>query len=431
MQDHPCDPLDRRLFGLLAVTVMLALLLRLASAGPFMTLQGILALFIFNPFVSGLCLGIFLHYLFLSRSWKERLSIAFFATLLELPLAYHRWLYAPELILQCFGVGLGLATLAFGLIPRFLQNVDLQARTRHRRAFFAPVLMLCSFFVGHFTVGLVAQASPLVNDLYGYAIDLQFGPSLSFVIAGIMRQTAWLQHLLLGVYNSLAIPMVLTQVRYMHSPRQIFLNPTLAFVLMGTLGGLLYFAFPMVGAEKFFARSFPFYPPPRIDPQSILFGNLDAPRRCLPSLHGAWALSVCWLNWKAGGWIRSLTLLFLLLTLPAALSTGHYLMDFVYSFPLVVLIHALIVWFCGFFRGDYASSQIRQSARSSMAQASLMLFGSVGLLVFWPGAFLVSSALCYGWALGIVAWSWRLEMRLQALCYPRLQAHSGSLRSSA
>lgn len=425
---HPCDALSAKVFWLFLAVIGFALLTRLLSAGVFLTVQGVLSLLIFNSFVASLSLGLLIHYWVLPARKLERIAILGGGALLELLLGLHRFRHTDWIMVVVnFGVGLGIAALFLGFLPRFARAGSAAEKARLRRSFYSPMLILFSYFVGHFTVGLVAILNPTVYDLYGYAIDRKFGPSLAFVVASAMIQWPLLGHGLRIVYGFLAIPMVLSQVKYLLNPRKHYADPTVCFVFLGTLGGALYFAFPMVGAAAFFSKVFPFYQPDVIEPQSLVFSSLEAPRRCLPSLHGAWALSCCWLNWNSKGWFRYGSLLFLALTIPAALSTGHYLMDLVLSFPLTLWVHALVVWLSSLHKGSYHHPVLRRTALQAVAWGACMMLGSIYLLRAWPGIFLNSTAFCYAWTVTLVAASWYLDFRVQKLAYQRLGQESTKL----
>ena len=67
----------------------------------------------------------------------------------------------------------------------------------------------------------------------------------------------------------------------------------------------------------------------------------SAARNCMPSLHTAWALLVCWNSRPFGRWVKTLAASFLALTLAATLGLGeHYLVDLVVAVPFALCIQA-------------------------------------------------------------------------------------------
>ncbi len=394
---HPSDRIRGGLFAFYASVIAFAFLLRLGTAGAFDTIQGILTLLIFNSFVGSLCLGLFLSYLGLPRKNGELALVLVVGLLCEAGLASYRLpLTDATLTVLMFGVGLGGCCLLFGMLPRFWSAPDADLRRRC----LSPALILMSYFVGHFTVGLVAQLSPLVYDLYAQGVEWQIGVPASFWLRSWFVLHPSVHQIFRIVYGSLALAMVVTQLHFLARPARYAVDPTMSFVVLGTLGGILYFVCPIIGPAEFFSKVYPFQVPPWIEPAAVPFGSLAEPRNSMPSLHGAWALGCWWCTWSANRYLRISLGLFFLMTVPAALSEGHYLVDLLASFPLTLSVHALLIGLC------------HPSLRSrALASAGLALIATVAIPLslrwgFWPYAWPAALIWLLGLAL-IVACCWQ------------------------
>lgn len=414
--EHPSDSPRSLLFAVYGVIIGLALLLRVVSAGWFTTIQGILSLFLFNSFVGSLCLGLFLNYLLLPIRKLQLAGVLLAGLLFEAILGSYRLALVDRVLLVLmFGVGLGASSLIFGLIPRVLKGGGAVAQ-RHLQS---PVLMLCSYFVGHFTVGLVAQLGSMVYDLYAFEVDLAYGWAAAFKIRHWLNGHPPMGTLSNFIYGALALAMVASQLSFLRRPFKYHLDPTLCFVLLGTAGGTFYFVCPMVGPEEFFSKAFPAVVPPSGLLQAMPFLNLDTPRSCIPSLHVAWALSCWWVNWRAHVALRWGLGVFFVLTVPAALSTGHYLIDAVTAFPLTMGVHSFLCWMIEVMRPRKSPRLIRMSALAALSGLIVCTL-SVMALRWFPEFYLSNRLLLWLWTLFCIGGSWWIEASIRRMSMQRL-----------
>jgi len=390
--------------------------LRVVSAGWFFTIQGILSLFLYNSFVGSLCLGLFLNYLLLPIRKVQLTGVVVVGLVFEVMLGNFRLAQVDRvLLLLMFGVGLGGSALFLGLIPRALRGGGSLVQ-RHLQS---PVLMLCSYFVGHFTVGLVAQLSQMVYDLYAFQIDLEYGWPAAFQIRLWLVRHPHLHTLSNVIYGALALAMVASQLSFLRRPFKYHLDPTLCFVLLGTAGGSFYFMCPMVGPEEFFSKAFPVVVPHLSSLQAVPFANLDIPRSCIPSLHVAWALSCWWVNWRAHVALRWGLGVFFVLTVPAALSTGHYLIDAVTAFPLTMGVHSFLCWMIEVMHPRKSPRLIRMSALAALSGLIVCTL-SVMALRWFPEFYLSNRLLLWLWTLFCIVGSWWVEGSIRRMSMQRL-----------
>ena len=231
-------------------------------------------------------------------------------------------------VLACVGICAIFVNIA---TPYFLPRDSWQLWLV-RDVLFAPLLALATVLL----LALSASATPVTLDLHLYAIDGGFGFQPGFAFARFLVAHPWLRLASEIAYANLPVGLALV---YFSREDRRFVYLCLG---IGIIGYLTYFFMPAVGSMVAFGRDFPNFPPP-LAPDGIHPTPMPlAPRNCMPSLHGGWALAclagvaTARLRW------RLLTWLFVALTLLYAASFGHYVIDLVVTAPFALGIYGVV-----------------------------------------------------------------------------------------
>ncbi|MBJ8348592.1 phosphatase PAP2 family protein [Antrihabitans sp. YC2-6] len=196
---------------------------------------------------------------------------------------------------------------------------------------------------------------PFVLDEYALLADRALGFP-SWVMYRIVHVAPIVQGAVSEVYSDLtfaAVFVVFWQLRNVVRDRvwpSHYLLRT--FLVMGLIGPLFYFAFPVVGpvfaygAEGVGSQVSNIWPTvfPTADttPNPIPFNNYTA-RNCMPSMHTAWALSLFIHTRQGPWWLRSLGTFWLIVTCMATLGLGyHYGVDLIAGAVLCLTVEAAL-----------------------------------------------------------------------------------------
>ena len=248
-----------------------------------------------------------------------------------------------------------------------------------------------------------------------FALDAGFGqPSL--VVGRLAAAHPALLTLLSLVYLFLPVMMAaiiaLERRRQGAGARQV-LRPIL---LAAFLGYALYQIYPVVGPSPLFGARFPFGAVGFFGPARRLVDvrGIAEPRNCMPSLHVAWALILCWHARPLGPRARLVGAIWLVLTILATLAMGqHYFVDLVVAVPFAALVDVLA--------GAGAPARGPRARRRLIATTVVLLVGWYAILLLAPPAPPAGAPIGL-FALLTIAVSWTLHARWAAVA-PVAPAH--------
>jgi hypothetical protein len=238
-------------------------------------------------------------------------------------------------------------------------------------------------------------------------LDAGFGQP-SFAVGRLAARHPALLTLLSLVY--LFLPVVMAAMLALEKRSSIesgrgLLRPIL---LAAAVGYALYQVYPVLGPEPLFGARFPFGAAVLPGPlrRMVDVSGIGEPRNCMPSLHVAWALLICWHGRTLGGPARASGAVWLALTILATLAMGqHYLVDLVVAFPFAALIDTLA--------GSGAPARKTAPRRQLIVTTGLLLAIWYAILLLTPPG--ASGGLPLRLlALATVAVSWALQARWSA-----------------
>ena len=170
------------------------------------------------------------------------------------------------------------------------------------------LLLIVMGRVGDVWLVLSTRANPAVFDEYVELADRALG-SPSWAIGSVVSQTEWLTAVLREVYVFLPVAAaVIAFFQLRHSARDGFPRHHIVrtFLLIGMIGPVVYFLFPVVGPTYAFGNEvigagwqnvWPMQLPIIGDPSAPFFDQTVA-RNCMPSLHTAWAMCIFLHGWR-------------------------------------------------------------------------------------------------------------------------------------
>jgi PAP2 superfamily len=218
---------------------------------------------------------------------------------------------------------------------------------------------------------------------------------------------SWLKLLGLACYGGLPFPIALAYSHQLKRKGEKALPIFLALFYCGSLGAMLYNVFPAIGPRQLFPGDFPLHPHAiaeamRMHLEAI---TMKGPRNAMPSLHMAWVLLAWWYSRGTPGWVRAVTLTFLVFTVMATIGTGeHFLIDLIVAFPFALSVRALF------------SLDLNWKNEKRVAAFAIGMFGTFAwfwLLRFEANIFWISPLIPWMLAVitivGVYAQEWRLH----------------------
>ena len=208
--------------------------------------------------------------------------------------------------------------------------------------FFPSVLFVASEYMASTLLDITEALHPKTFDLFLYSFDCSLHIQLSFLMGQIFARHPWLRESCFLVYVALPLPLALVYAAQLRRKMDAALQTMLAFLVTGPVGVLFYNMLPACGPVHLL-RNFPWYPiSSAAAAQMPLFTvPLQGARNAIPSLHMTWVLLVWWNSKDLPKWIRTIAMVFVVLTAMATLGTGeHYLIDLVAAFPFSLLVQA-------------------------------------------------------------------------------------------
>jgi len=292
-----------------------------------------------DPFLTFAFCGVFALHMFRRPGQVELAATLTGAALLSWArLAGFRWGDTITHGVTLPGISLGLSSLlVIAASTAWCAPEDRPGRLRS-----AAVALAIPFFVCLSNLGLqlTAWLHPLTYDGFLYAFDTTLGFEPSFMVGEFLLRARWLRDICEITYN--AVPLLIAVVYALHAHRRknaAGLSLLLSCGVAGVAGFLLYHLLPAAGPVYLFPAEFPRLVPAVPQLRTMGLANRLAPRDCMPSLHFAWALLLCWNARSLPAWVRVLTGAGLGLTALATLGSGqHYLVDLVVAVPFALAI---------------------------------------------------------------------------------------------
>ncbi len=200
------------------------------------------------------------------------------------------------------------------------------------------MLLITMGRVGDVWLVLSTKASPEVLDEYVELADRALG-SPAWAFGTVVSDHAWMAEILSKVYVYLPVgAAIIAFFQLRNSARDGFPRHHIirTFLLIGLIGPVVYFLFPVVGPTYAFGHEmvgagwqdvWPLQLPVIGDPESLYFNQIIA-RNCMPSLHTAWAMSIFLHGWRGSRAAKVFGTVWLFCTISATLGFGfHYAID--------------------------------------------------------------------------------------------------------
>lgn len=297
-------------------------------------------------------------------------------------------------------------TLLYGLIPTILLMVcNVGATPLHR---------------------LTTYLHPKTFDLFLNAFDCSLRVQFSFFLGQVFMMWPWVRFFCMLVYIALALVLALVYAGLLQRNRQHATVAIVAFVLTEVAGFCLYNVLPACGPLYIYRELFPWHPlttaaAMRLNVVPIPVAGL---RNAMPSLHMSWVLLAWWNSRGLPRWMRSIALIFVVMTTIATLGSGeHYLIDLVVAFP-----YALAVQAASTYTLPYRSE--RRSALLFGTFTTLIWFAllSYAVGIFWMSPVLPWAAIVATIAPSIYLWNRLMSASRQERPAPLLAAaaHAGA-----
>lgn len=241
----------------------------------------------------------------------------------------------------------GLAVYALWQLKGRDQEVTLKA------VGIAAILIVTSRVAGVW-LELTMQALPFVADWFVEVADRALG-SPSWVMGRFVNEHEWYLWLITKVYTYLPVgAAVVAYFQLRRSSTEGFPRHHIvrSFILIGAIGPVVYFLFPVVGPAYAFGGQVPgaawldVWPnvvPTSLEPISAYYSQL-APRNCMPSLHTAWATAILLHALRGPRLLKAFGVFWFVCTLSATLGIGaHYGIDLVAGFVFALTLETALV----------------------------------------------------------------------------------------
>lgn len=215
------------------------------------------------------------------------------------------------------------------------------------------LLLIVMGRVGDVWLVLSSRANTSVLDEYVELADRALG-SPSWAVGSVVAQHPWLTEILMKVYVYLPVAAaVIAFFQLRNSARDGFPRHHIVrtFLLIGMVGPVVYFLFPVVGPVFAFGDElpgagwqavWPLHLPVIGDPSALPFDSI-VPRNCMPSLHTAWAMCILLHGWRGSPASKVFGVVWLVLTTGATLGFGfHYAVDVLAGVVFTLTVEAAL-----------------------------------------------------------------------------------------
>ncbi len=381
------DAIDRTLALKLGLTaVLFALILTLALNRDFYT-DSMTSAFLSLALASALIILVILR-----RSWFDLLWVLTGSLFLAV-LDYKVMDFQP-IFMAGFSF-IGLAALAV------LGTHTIWAEGDERKlllyGFLPAVLFVGSEYMASTLLDLTEKLHPKCFDLFLYSFDGSLRVQFSFLMGQFFWTHLWVRFVCLVIYIALPLPLALVYAAQLRKKQEAAFAVMLAFLVTGPIGVVFYNMLPAIGPRALFGAAYPFHPPAIADIMHMTVVPIlrSGVRNAMPSLHTAWVLLVWWNSKGLARWIRTIAMLFVILTVMATLGTGeHYFVDLVVAFPFALMVQSACTYSLPFRSG---------------ARRNAFLFGTfvtllwMALLSFTTSIFWISPVLPWAMIVATVA----------------------------
>jgi len=256
--------------------------------------------------------------------------------------------------------------------------------------FLPAVLFVGSEWMATTLLDITEKLHPKTFDLFLYSFDSSLRGQFSFLMGQVFWTWPWLRFACLVIYIALPLPLALVYAAHLRGKKENALAVMLAFLVTGPVGVLFYNMLPACGPVHVFGAAFPWHPLSTAEAMRMNVAPIlvKGARNAIPSLHMTWVLLVWWNSRGLPRWVRSIALLFVVLTAMATLGTGeHYFIDLLVAFPFSLMVQALCSYTLPFRSGE------RRNA---------FLFGTFVTLIWLA---LLSFSIGIFWSSPVVPWA--------------------------
>ncbi len=200
-------------------------------------------------------------------------------------------------------------------------------------------------------LGLTMEELPYVADHFVEVADRALG-SPSWVMGRFVHEHGWYLALITKVYTYLPVGAAVVafwQLRRSSTqgfPRHHIVR---SFIVIGAIGPIVYFLFPVVGPAYAFGHEvpgagwldvWPHVVPTSLEPVSAYFSQA-APRNCMPSLHTAWATAILLHALRGPRLLKAFGVFWWVCTISATLGIGaHYGVDLIAGFVFALTLES-------------------------------------------------------------------------------------------
>ncbi|MGB6125967.1 MAG: phosphatase PAP2 family protein [Gordonia sp. (in: high G+C Gram-positive bacteria)] len=215
------------------------------------------------------------------------------------------------------------------------------------------LLLIVMGRVGDVWLVLSSRANPSVLDEFVEMADRALG-SPAWAVGSVVSESPILTEIFSKVYVYLPVgAAIIAFFQLRNSARDGFPRHHIirTFLLIGMIGPLIYFVFPVVGPTYAFGHElagagwqdvWPLHLPIIGDPESAPFAQAVA-RNCMPSLHTAWATCILIHGWRGSTVSKIFGTLWLVCTTGATLGFGfHYGIDILAGIIFTLTLEAAL-----------------------------------------------------------------------------------------
>ncbi|MBJ8348591.1 phosphatase PAP2 family protein [Antrihabitans sp. YC2-6] len=287
----------------------------------------------------------------LNKQW--RIVALSTALVLDVAMAGVRFLFLDNRFALGNGPTIVLTVLAVAVAVRWSGR----QRTLALRGIAVGALLVMASKVAETWLKITSLSKPMVLDEYAQISDHALG-NPSWLVGQLVEASGPVGNFLLHwIYSELSFAAIIVACWQLYRASKTpegwpshYLVRT--FIVMGVIGPVFYFLFPVVGPMFAFgvdgnglqvSNSWPnFVPPLDLTPSAIPFDEFT-PRNCMPSMHTAWVLSIFIHSRGGPRWLRWMGTFWLIGTLLATLGFGyHYGVDLIAGAVLCLTVESAL-----------------------------------------------------------------------------------------
>lgn len=284
-------------------------------------------------FLTSALVGSLAIYLSTGPSQKEWVFTLAVALVLAAVLGVGDAGYAGVMVFLCYWAVVSMVCSA--VVP-FAAPHQLSTRRRTMLRMLVPPAGIYAVELG---LRLNQVLTPHTFDYYLYAADASWGYQFGFLAGQVVKRHDWLREVSQFAYINLPLAATLT---YLAAERRSAVDARRFLYLvmgLGAAGWLSYLAVPGAGSVVVFGSLFPDFPPDLSAMGILQAPRVTEPRNCIPSLHAAWGLALCWYAPRPAI-VRAGLVFYLVPMLFYTLACGHYLVDLVAAVPFALAVDA-------------------------------------------------------------------------------------------